>query len=78
MEIKISPTTKIFKQGGYSCKVETGDIHHDGMVYKEMVRRITLVTPEGEELTHETKGSRCDVAARKWLSDKTNGTIATY
>lgn len=78
LEINISPIITTVKADGYSCKIERGDIMQGGVIYKDMVRRLTLTDPHGTKTIHETKGSNCDVKARKWLSEATNGSITTY
>lgn len=78
LEISISPLVTRVKSGDYSCKIEKGDIRQGGITYKDQVRRLTLTLPDGSQLIHETKGSSCDVKARNWLAEKTNGSITTY
>lgn len=78
IEIIVSPIVTKIKAGGYACKIEKGDIRQNGVTYKDQVRRLTLSMPDGTETVHETKGSYCDVKAREWLSEATNGIITTY
>jgi RecB family endonuclease NucS len=78
LEIRITPIVTVVKGNGYQCKIERGDILQNGVLYKDQVRRLTLTKPDGSVVVHETKGSSCDVHGRKWLSDETNGSIATY
>jgi hypothetical protein len=78
LEVVNTRFTTVVKADGYSCKVERGDIRHGGVTYKDQARRLTLTTPDGSELRHETMGSNCDIAARKWLSDSTKGAITDY
>jgi hypothetical protein len=78
LEIRINPITTVVRGDGYECKVERGDILHDGVMYKDQVRRLTLSKPDGTKVVHETKGANCDIAGRKWLSAETNGVIYTY
>lgn len=78
LEIRISPVRVAVVGGGFKCNVERGDIIQKGVVYKDMVRRLTLTTPSGQQFVHETKGSSCDVQARKWLSETTAGAITEY
>jgi len=78
LQIIVSPIITKVKGGGYSCKIEKGDIRQNGITYKDQVRRLTLDLPDGTRLVHETKGFGCDDKARKWLSEVTGGTIAGY
>ena len=78
LEIRITPIVTIVKSDGYHCKVERGDILQGGVMYKDQVRRLTLTKPDGTVVVHETKGANCDVHGRKWLSEQTSGSIATY
>lgn len=78
LEIRITPITTVVKKDGYECKVEKGDIFHNGVMYRDQVRRLTLTMPDGTKVVHETKGAHCDLEGRKWLSVQTNGTISTY
>ena len=78
LEITISPIITTVKTDGYACRIEKGDIRQNGVTYKDQVRRLTLTLPDGTEMIHETKGFSCDVKARSWLSEVTNGAITTY
>jgi len=48
------------------------------VTYRDQVRRLTLTSPDGTELIHETKGASCDIKAFKWLEEATNGHISSY
>jgi len=78
IEIIISPIITKVKSSGYSCKIEKGDIRQNGVTYRDQVRRLTLTSPDGTELIHETKGASCDIKAFKWLEEATNGHISSY
>lgn len=78
LDITISPIVTVVNGNGYSCKIERGDILQNGVVYKDVVRRLTLTSPDGSTSFHETKGSNCDVKARGWLKESTDGSITTY
>lgn len=78
LEILMSPIVSVKKSGGFSCRVEKGDIKQSGIVYRDQARKITLTKPDGAELTHQTLGASCDAKARKWLSEQTDGAILDY
>jgi len=78
VEVVNSRFTVLVKSDGYSCKIERGDIRQNGVTYKDQVRRLTVTMPDGSEIRHETMGSYCDVKARAWLSETTNGAITEY
>jgi len=62
------------RHGGWTVKVERGDLEQDGVVYTGMVRRVTLTNEESHEQFVELfKGSSCASKAETWFAGKTNG-----
>jgi len=78
LEIELSSFATKIEASGYVCRIEKGDIRQNGVRYKDQVRRLTLTLPDGTEMVHETKGSSCEIKARSWLSEATNGAITTF